>query len=69
MKEAKRIEKETKPESKKENQLPNEDKKLSKPKPAAVKTETKNKSSTEKVKKKTWNLKLPLNIWTAMRRT
>ncbi len=53
VKETKRVEKETKSESKKESESPGDDKKLSKPKPAAVNTETKNKSSTEKIKKKT----------------
>ena len=53
IKEAKKVEKETKPESKKESKLPTDNKKLPKPKPAAVNAETKNKSSTEKIKKKT----------------
>ncbi len=51
VKETKRIEIETKPEPKKESKSPNADKKLSKP--AALNTDAKNKSSTERVKKKT----------------
>ncbi len=51
-KEIKKIEKEAKPDAKKKNKSPNEDKNI-KSKPAMVTTEKKNKSSTEKVKKKT----------------
>ncbi|MBA3599776.1 MAG: penicillin-binding protein 2 [Acidobacteria bacterium] len=47
------IKKETKKEDKKENKLPSEDKKSPKPKSNVVNAETKNKSSTEKGKKKT----------------
>jgi cell division protein FtsI/penicillin-binding protein 2 len=53
LKVTKRVEKQIKSESKKENKSPNDDKKLSKPKPLAVNTKAKNKSSTERVKKKT----------------
>ncbi len=53
VKETKRVEKEIKSESKKETKSPGDGKKLSKSKPAAVNAETKNKSSTEKLKKKT----------------
>jgi len=60
VKEIKRVEKEVRLETKKENKLPVEDKKSVKNKPAIVIPETKNKSSTEKnklsaekVKKKT----------------
>lgn len=52
-KETKRIEGETKTESKKESKPPTDDKKLSKPKPLASNTNAKNKSSTERAKKKT----------------
>ena len=49
----KEVKEEIKKEDKKENKPPSEDKKSLKPKNAAVNVETKNKSSTEKGKKKT----------------
>lgn len=53
VKETKRIERDAKPEPKKESKSPTDDKKLSKPKPATLNLEAKNKSSTERIKKKT----------------
>lgn len=47
-----KVEKEIKPDAKKENKFPVDEKKM-KPKTTVVSTEKKNKSSTEKVKKKT----------------
>jgi cell division protein FtsI (penicillin-binding protein 3) len=53
VKQTNRIERETKPESKNESKSPDDAKKSTKPKPATLNTDAKNKSSTEKIKKKT----------------
>jgi membrane peptidoglycan carboxypeptidase len=53
LKETNRKERDTKSESKKESESPTNDKKLPKPKLGASNTDAKNKSSTERMKKKT----------------